>query len=185
MNSTNLTILVAVLAALGCPNADAFTVVPPSSSKSVSLKSAKNEVDVSDLGLTMEDLEAPLPAEFWQGVETSGYESSSRITGVQDDACFWTENQTGLKATLAIPGLRGQPAQALSVETASNTVSITAFGMVVWSCLLRGEVKPETAVFEANDGPDMVPVVECSVEKADTTERWGGFIEQIGENSIL
>ena len=142
------------------------------------------EVDVSDLGLTMDDLNAPLPAELLQGIATSGYESTSRIPSIQDDACMWTEEESLLKVTLAIPGLRGQPAAALAVEFATNTVSIMAFGMVVWSAILRGQVKPESCKFETSDGPDMIPVIDIQVEKADS-ERWGGFILQIGENSIL
>ena len=90
-----------------------------------------------------------------------------------------------MKVTLAIPGLRVQPAMCLSVLTASNTISVTAFGRVVWSCILKGTVKPDTATFETTDGADMVPMIEYEVEKDDTSERWGGFILQIGEDSIL
>lgn len=143
------------------------------------------QIDVSDLGLTMDDLNAPLPDQFLDGIETSGYESTSRIETVQDDACMWTELPDSMKVTLAIPGLRGQPAMCLSVLTATNTLSITAFGRVVWSCILRGNVKPETASFEAQEGSDMIPIVTFEVDKAKSGERWGGFILQIGEDSIL
>ena len=148
-------------------------------------QSGNQPVDVSDLGLSMDDLNAPLPAEFFQQMETTGYESTYRLPSVNDDACMWTEEQSLLKVTLAIPGLRGQPAGALAVEMASNTISITAFGMVVWSAILRGEVEPESLKFEASDGADMIPVIEVEIQKKDQTERWGGFILQIGENSIL
>lgn len=143
------------------------------------------QIDVSDLGLTIDDLEAPLPSEFLEAVETSGYESTSRLPEVNDDACFWTETESKMEATLAIPGLRGQPAMCLSVLTATNTISITAFGRVVWSCILRGKVKPETAIFEAEEGSEMIPIVRFEAEKEDYGERWGGFILQIGEDSIL
>lgn len=93
-------------------------------------ESSSQQIDVSDLGLTMDDLNAPLPEGFLEGVELSGYESTSRISTVQDDACMWTETPDKIKATLSIPGLRGQPSMCLSVLTASNTVSITAFGRV-------------------------------------------------------
>ena len=151
----------------------------------MSLSSAPKEVDVSDLGLTMEDLEAPLPTELLQGIATTGYESTSRIPSVEDDACMWTELPNKMQATLAIPGLRGQPAMCLSVLTSKNTISVSAFGRVVWSCILRGEAKPETAVFECQEGSDMIPVIEYEVEKSDLSKRWGGFILQIGEDSIL
>ena len=149
------------------------------------MDSGRNEVDVSDLGLTMDDLNAPLPAEFFQSIETTGYESTSRIPSVQDDACMWTEEQSRIKVTLAIPGLRGQPPAALAVEFATNTVSITAFGQVVWSAILRGDVVPDSLKYETFDGADMIPVIEIEIQKKAPYERWGGFILQIGENSIL
>jgi hypothetical protein len=147
--------------------------------------SSPNEIDVSDLGLTMDDFDAPLPSQLLQGVTTTGYESTSRISSVKDDACMWTESPEKMQATLAIPGLRGQPAMCLSTLTASNTLSVTAFGQVVWSCILRGEVKPETAVFVAKEGEDMIPIIEYLVEKSEPDERWGSFILQVGEDSIL
>lgn len=147
------------------------------------LASSPKEIDVSDLGLTMEDLDAPLPNEF--DVTTTGYQSTSRLPDVQDDACFWNESAKKMQATLAIPGLRGQPAMSLSVLTSKNTISVSAFGRVVWSCILRGEVKPESATFNVEDGSDMIPVIEYEVEKNEEGERWSGFILQIGEDSIL
>mmetsp|Transcript_22671 Transcript_22671/g.25800 ORF Transcript_22671/g.25800 Transcript_22671/m.25800 type:complete len:212 (-) Transcript_22671:107-742(-) len=166
-----------------------------SSSSSSGDKRVKIEVDVSDLGLTMKDLEAPLPSELLQGITTTGYESTSRIESVQDNGCSWTESSDRIKVTLAIPGLRGQPAMALSVISSTNTVSVSAFGRIVWSCILRGEVKPQTVVFETKDGSDMIPVIEYTVEKESSSsndnnetgqqQRWGGFILQIGEDSIL
>ena len=56
---------------------------------------------------------------------------------------------------------------------------------VVWSCILRGKVKPDTAKFETEEGSDMIPIVRFEAEKEDYGERWGGFILQIGEDSIL
>lgn len=133
----------------------------------------------------MDDFNAPLPKELLQGMETSGYETTSRVPGVRDDACFWTENGDEVTATLAIPGLRGQPSMAMSVLTSKNTISLAVFGRVVWSCILRGEVLPDSASFETMDGSEMIPVVEYKVKKADRSKRWDGFILQVGEDSIL
>lgn len=143
------------------------------------------QVDVSDLGLTMDDLNAPLPSDFFQISESSGYESTSRFPDDKDEGCKWTETPERIKVSLTIPGIRGQPSLCLSSLTATNTLSVTAFGRVVWSCILRGTVKPETAQFEANDGPGMLPVITYQVEKASPGERWSGFILQIGEDSLL
>lgn len=101
------------------------------------LLSSDGGIDVSDLGLTMEDLDAPLPDKMFQ-VTTSGTESTSRIPNVQDDGCVWEEGLDTMDVTLSIPGLRGQPPAALSLDITKNTSTITAFGMAVWSCILRG-----------------------------------------------
>lgn len=165
-----------------------FLIQAPKNTRSkhhLSNDAKNNQVDVSDLGLTMDDFNAPLPSHILETIATTGYESTSRIASVQDDACMWTEHGPSIKATLAIPGLRGQPPACLSVLCSKNTVSISAFGRVVWSAILRGEILLETLKFEARDGPDMTPVLELDLRKADASNRWDGFILQIGEDSIL
>jgi hypothetical protein len=152
--------------------------------RTITILSNNAEIDVSDLGLTISDLEAPLPQEMF-AISTSGTESTSRIPSVQDDGCIWEENPDTMDVTLSIPGLRGQPSAALSLDITKNTATITAFGMAVWSCILRGNCDPKTASFSVTDGNDMVPLIEISVKKLESGERWGGFIAQIGEDSIL
>jgi len=148
--------------------------------------SQDNKVDVSDLGLSMEDLEAPLPEALLQGISMQGVQSTSCIPDVQDDGCLWTENADTLEVTLVIPGLRGQPAACLAVRFATTTVTISAFGRsVFWSCLLRGQINPNDCSFSVEDGADMVPIVQMVAKKAEPKQRWGGFIDQIGEDSIL
>jgi len=150
------------------------------------LKLASNggSIDVSDLGLTMEDLNAPLPNEMF-AITSSGRESTSRIPSVNDDGCIWEEGVDTMDVTLSIPGLRGQPPAALSLDTTKNTVTITAFGMAVWSCILRGNCDPKSASFSATDGYDMTPLIKISMKKLEKNTRWGGFIAQVGEDSIL
>lgn len=143
-----------------------------------------NEIDVSDLGLTLSDLEAPLPQELF-AITTSGTESTSRIPSIKDDGCIWEESPDIMDVTLSIPGLRGQPPAALLLDLTKNTATITAFGMAVWSCILRGNCDPSTVMFSATNGNDMVPLIEISVKKLKSGERWGGFIALIGEDSIL
>ena len=134
----------------------------------------------------MEDLEAPLPVEMFT-TTSSGYESTSRLPSVDDQGCRWTEDRSTkrIQVQLTIPGLRGQPAAALAVEAATQTLTVTAFGCVVWSAVLRGDIEPTSLqVVQVHEGDDRVPVIELSVEKSNA-EPWGGFILQIGENSIL
>ena len=80
--------------------------------------------------------------------------------------------------------MRGQPSGALAVEVTPTTATVTAFGFAVWSCILRGRVNPSSAVVTISDGADMTPVLNLCVDKAEVG-RWGGFIENIGEDSIL
>ncbi|KAL3801033.1 hypothetical protein HJC23_002326 [Cyclotella cryptica] len=141
-------------------------------------------IDVSDLGLTIEDLDAPLPNEMF-AITSSGRESTSRIPSVNDDGCIWEEGPDTMDVTLSIPGLRGQPPAALSLDITKNTATITAFGMVVWSCILRGNCDPTSVTFSATDGYDMTPLIEISAKKLEKNARWGGFIAQVGEDSIL
>ena len=61
-------------------------------------------IDVSDLGLTMSDLEQKIPIHNFS-IESSGYQSTSRIPDVNDDGCYWVENPEDIDVTLRIPGL--------------------------------------------------------------------------------
>jgi hypothetical protein len=140
--------------------------------------------DVSDLGLTMEDMNKPLPPELLQGVASSGYESTSRNIDSDDRGCEWNEKPGTLEVVMALSGLRGQPAQCIAVEFSPTTATITAFGFVMWSCILRGECMPDSAKFNVVDGQDRVPVIQLTVDKANQGERWGGFIELVGLNTI-
>ena len=171
--------------ALSLKLVNSFLIRAPNARSKQHLSNDSNQIDVSDLGLTMEDLNAPMPPGFFGSIATTGYQSTSKIDSVQDDACMWTEQGPSMKVTLAIPGLRGQPSGSLSVLCSKNSVSVSSFGRVVWSAVLRGEVLPETLTFEALDGPDMTPVLELDLQKADAGTRWDGFILQIGENSLL
>ena len=142
--------------------------------------------DVSDLGLTMDDLDIPIPFDG-AAITSSGMESTSRVVDSQDQGCQWQETADQVEATLTIPGLRGQPAAALAVQLTSTTATVTAFGMAVWSCVLRGEiVAPERATVEVLDDADLgLPMLRVVVNKRLGTERWAGFIAKVGEDSIL
>ena len=141
-------------------------------------------IDVSDLGLTVADLEKKIPIHNFS-FESQGYQSTSRIPDVNDNGCEWVENTEDLDVTLRIPGLRGQPAEALSVLFSSTTISITAFGRIVWSAIQMGISDTDDCTFFIVDGEDGIPIIQLNVRKRDLDERWGGFILQIGEDSIL
>ena len=144
---------------------------------------AGDPVDVSDLRLTMADLDQPIPTDG--DLAGTGYESVSRLPGADDGGCKWTERADTVEATLTIAGLRGQPAAALDVQATPTTLTLTAFGMAVWSCVLRGEARAPDVVAEVVDESDGVPVVRVLVPKAPNAPRWGGLIQAIGEDSIL
>lgn len=156
----------------------------------LSMASSPNEIDVSDLNITMEDLNKPIPKEALDDALTltlSGYQSTSRLPDVDDSGCYWVENANDLDVTLQIPGLRGQPAACLSVLFSSTTISVTAFGRVVWSVIQMGFSEADDCSFITEDGEGMVPVpiIQMNIAKKDKGERWGGFILQVGEDSIL
>ena len=139
-------------------------------------------VDVADLKVSMDDLDKPLEE---LTVDTRGVDHTSR-TGIQDDGCAWTERADSVEVVLRIPGLRGQPSGSLSVDVTPTSCTVSSFGMAVWSCLLKGKANPESVAVDISDGADAVPTIELRVGKAEgSSGRWGGFIESIGEDSIL
>ena len=155
---------------------------------------AKNpfSIDVSDLGLTMDDLNKPIPSELLGDFKVlcSGMQSTSRVDSINDEGCLWEESADLIGATLSIEGLRGQPVAAMDVAFSTTTCTIAVFGYAVWSCLLKGECIPESAVTKVQDGYDNVPLITMSVAKMKgesgvPLERWDGFIGAIGEDSIL
>ena len=139
-------------------------------------------VDVADLKVSMDDLDKPLEE---LTVDTRGVDHTSR-TGIQDDGCAWTERADSVEAVLRIPGLRGQPSGSLSVDVTPTSCTVSSFGMAVWSCLLKGKANPESVAVDISDGAEAIPTIELRVGKAEgSSGRWGGFIESIGEDSIL
>ena len=145
-------------------------------------------IDVSDLGLTLDDFDVTFPKSSDDGglqITTSGYESTSMIPSVDDNGLSWEEDSNIVGVKLSIPGLRGQPIAAMDVAITSNTCTVTVFGYAVWSCLLKGECVPESSSFQIEDGKDMMPLITLSVEKKNNEIRWDGFILSIGEDSIL
>ena len=145
-------------------------------------RSLAASVDVADLKVSMDDLDKPLEE---LTVDTRGVDHTSR-TGIQDDGCAWTERADSVEAVLRIPGLRGQPSGSLSVDVTPTSCTVSSFGMAVWSCLLKGKANPDSVAVDISDGADAVPTIELRAGKAEgSSGRWGGFIESIGEDSIL
>ena len=87
--------------------------------------------------------------------------------------------------TLRIPGLRGQPAECLAVLFSTTTISVTAFGRVVWSAIQMGISDVTDTFFLTEEGEDGIPIIQINVKKRDVDERWGGYILQVGEDSLL
>ena len=141
-------------------------------------------IDVSDLGLTMSDLEKEIPIHNFS-VESSGYQSTSRVPDVDDQGCYWVENAEDLDVTLRIPGLVGQPAEAISVLFSTTTISVSVFGRIVWSAIQMGISDIDDCSFLTDEDEYGKPIIQLNVKKRDLDERWGGFILQIGEDSIL
>jgi hypothetical protein len=177
MLSRLLVILPLTVSAFVLPNGGAFH------RSSLLHSDPPSSVDVSDLGLTMDDFNKPLPSELLEGLTSSGCESTNRLE--DDGGCEWSENLDAMSVKLQIPGLRGQPPAAVAVLFSTTTMSVSVFGRVVWSAVLRGTVDPEGCSFYEPDlGDNFVPVIRVNVKKEES-KLWGGYILQIGENSIL
>lgn len=143
-------------------------------------------IDVSDLGLTLDDFDVKFPTAGEGGfqITASGYESTSRIPSDDNKGLLWEEDSNAIGVNLSIPGLRGQPVAAMDVAITSNTCTVTVFGYAVWSCIFKGVCLPESSSFQIGDGNDMTPLITLSIDKK-TTDRWDGIIASIGEDSIL
>jgi hypothetical protein len=140
-------------------------------------------VDVSDLNLVMADLEKPLETTGDADVQTRGVESTSGVA--EDGGVQWTETSTLLSAELAIPGLMGQPAEALAVELTETTMTVTAFAMPIWSAILKGRTEPAASEPRTKCVTGMPPTISVEIVKAPGSPRWNGLIESIGVDSVL
>lgn len=183
MNYCSKKSLLLILPLISLGNGFSFTL--RSSRQSSMLLRAENQplsIDVSDLNITLTDMDMPLPPTA--SLSSSGYQSTSRIPTVHDEGCFYEETPHEIDVTLKIPGLRGQPSAAISVLFSTTTISVSVFGRIVWSCIQKGISKPDESMFFTEDGEGMIPVIQINVKKRDAG-LWEGFILQIGEDSLL
>ena len=152
----------------------------------------------SKLSQTMTNLEQlALPEEIDDDAllqSTTGVERSTRDASSADQGCVWIETAETVMVELQLQGLRGQPAAALAVHLDTSrdaqwrgrgTCTVTAFGRVVWSCVLRGPIDAEACRFEAIDGAQMLPVMRVTVRKMRSAPRWHGFIDEIEFNTLI
>ncbi|KAJ1457450.1 hypothetical protein M885DRAFT_514999 [Pelagophyceae sp. CCMP2097] len=157
----------------------------PSASRSRGAATLRDSVDVSEYGLTLEDLQTPIPQEALDLLAT-GYDSTTRTEsslGSQGVAA-WTETADEIEAVMTISGLRGQPIAALTVEATETSLYITGWGRLLWGCALKGVIDLPTLSFDIIDGPGMIPEISVKAKKLGPA-RWGGFIDSIGEESLI
>lgn len=141
--------------------------------------------------LDLDSLELISDDESGEG-EMRGFQSTTKLQ--QNKGCAWIETADTLTAELRIPGLRGQPAGCLAAHIMTSrdaarrglgTVTISAFGRPVWGCALRGAIVPDMSSVEAEDGPQMMPVLRVSVRKLPGSKSWDGFIGDIDTDCLL
>lgn len=162
-----------------------LAALPSARARSAPLSCVEGRIDISDLGLTMDDLDKALPKDFAAGVTSEGYESTSTLT--EDRGLRWRESAARIEIELSIPGLRGQPADSIAMSVTEDTAAVLGFGRVVWDVVLRGRIVPESARVEVV-APELggVPLLKLGVDKAAVGgEMWGGFIRSIGVDSLL
>ena len=135
-------------------------------------QSPKVSVDVSDIGLTMEDLQVKL--EDWNvksfGTSSKGYYN-------------WVEGITMVEVEMIHPGIRGQPLEAIRVDFTSTTVTVCVFGYAVWSGVLAGSAEPSRSTYALSSN-GVQPIITFSIEKSDES-RWNEFISSVGVDSLL
>ena len=128
-----------------------------------------------------------------RGSERHGTESTSRVV-CDDQGCTWTETAETVSVDICLKGLRGQPAGCLAVHLAASrdyvwrgrgTASVSAFGQVVWSCVMRGAIVVDACSTEVADGGQMLPIIRITVRKLPEAAPWEGFIEEIEYNTLM
>lgn len=134
-----------------------------------------NSVDVSDLNVTLSDLEKPL-----DDVELEFESSGTSERGYYS----WIESLKHIEVSFSHPGIRGQPKDAILAELTSSTFTISIFGYVTYSAVLEGPIIPEESKIEVSDGNDNIPKIFLDVTKA-RPGRWNGFIREVGANGLL
>jgi len=135
----------------------------------------------------MADLAAALPTDLSITMAdtpeaTAGYESTLRSS--TDQGAAWSESADVVEVTLTILAMRGQPAAAMAIEATATSLTVTAWGRAIWTCVLRGTIDPNTASMIAEDGMGSLPILQFSARKAPAVW-WGGFIKSIGEDSLI
>ena len=148
---------------------------PSSSGK----KEAITSVDVSDLGITMDQLYEPLNDDM--DIESRG--SSKHFS--------WREQADAVYVTMKHEGMRGQPSGAIDVQFTDTTVTVTIFGYVVWSGILAGAADAAICEYEAKDEMENnIPLITMKITKRldivnGDANRWNNFITGLGQDSIL
>jgi hypothetical protein len=133
-------------------------------------------VDVSDLGITVTDLNKPMEIQTESsGVGARGYYS-------------WVEGNEFINVDFQHPGTAGQPAGSMRVDFTETTVGICVFGYAVWMAIPSGRLVPEQCSFtveEAPVGQNRVPIVKMRMLKSwESQGHWSEAFD-VSPNSML
>ena len=127
-----------------------------------------------------------LPSSATDAPARCGIESTQRFSSA-DAGCEWTETADTVAVALTLQGLRGQPAGCLAMHLATSrdaewrgrgTATVTAFGRIVWSAVLRGSILVDECSVESEDGAHMLPVLRVTARKRPGAPSWDGVIEE-------
>ena len=135
-------------------------------------KPQRPSIDVSDLALTLEDISKPLT------------ELTAAVIN-QNSFSEWAETLDRVDINMRHPGMRGQPAGAVLVDFTPTTVTVSFFGYIVWSGILKGPIDPQQCSFRAVEGSDRIPAISLHLRKA-FPERWEeDWIDCTGVDGVL
>lgn len=118
-----------------------------------SLQAGKTSVDVSDLNITMSDLDKSL--------EKLAIES----TGISKRGYYrWVESMTDMDVIMTHPGMIGQPGEAVDCIFTDSTVTVSIFGYIVWSAIFMGPVVSSQCSFKSRTLEDRNVCIEFSIK---------------------
>ena len=139
-------------------------------------------IDVSDLGITIEDLDQPIKEIFAEsgGSSQRGYYA-------------WRESTDKMSVRWRHPGTSGQPHSAVRVDFTETTIAVFIFNYNVWTGMSKGCLDPSKCSYTTEEPPQdglPIPVVTMNIVKAEgSRERWNEVlvegIDGVAPNSML
>ena len=119
--------------------------VPEKDLSNPSQMKTPNSIDVSDLGISMEDLNTPIKEIVAESAGQSQRGYYSWIESTDKMSCRWRH-----------PGTNGQPHSAVRVDFTETTIAVFIFNYNVWTGITKGKMVPHECSFTSEEAPEGV-----------------------------